>query len=118
MPDPFSLGDSARCGLSDRQYALPWLIAFLTLVVGDAVTTAVGLRVGAVESNPLAAAVLGRLGPVGLVGVKAAILSLLYALYYRFDATRRFCLDDEAALFVATLGLLVTGRNVSVVYLV
>jgi hypothetical protein len=117
MPNPFSLGDSARCGLSDGQYALLWLIAFLTLVVGDAVTTAVGLRVGAVESNPLAA-VPGRLGPVGMVGVKAAVLSLLYALYYRFDATRRFCLDDEAVLFVATLGLLVTGRNVSVVYLV
>jgi hypothetical protein len=117
MPDPFSLGDSARCGSSDGQYALLWPVAFLTFVVGDAVTTAVGLRVGAVESSPLAAA-LGRLGPVGLVGVKATVLSLLYALYYRFDATRRFCLDDEAALFVATLGLLVTGRNVSVVYLV
>jgi len=97
--------------VDDRHHTLLWLFAFLPFAVGDSVTTAVGLSGSAVESNPIAAVVLAHAGRVGMVLAKAGIVLLLYGLYYVFDATTRYDIDDEAALFVAGVGLLVTAWN-------
>lgn len=50
-----------------------------------------------------------------MVALKGGIVLLLYGLYYGFDRTTPYDLDDEAALFVAGLGLLVTAWNVRVI---
>jgi len=92
-----------------------WLFAFLAFVVGDSVTTAIGLGGSAIESNPVAALVLDHAGRAGMVVVKAGIVLVLYALYYALDRTTRYNIDDEAALFVAGLGLLVVAWNTYVI---
>lgn len=101
--------------MEQRHHTLLWLFAFVAFVVGDSVTTAMGLSTGAVESNPLAAAVLERTGRAGMVVLKAGIVLALYGLYYAFDATTPYDVDDEAALFVAGVGVLVTLWNVRVI---
>lgn len=100
--------------MEQRHHTWLWLFAFVAFVVGDSLTTAVGLSAGAAEANPLAAAVLERAGRAGMVGLKAAIVVALYGLYYVFDATTPYDIDDEAALFVAGIGVLVTLWNVRV----
>jgi len=74
-----------------------------------------GLSGSAVESNPAAAVVLEHAGRVGMVFLKSGIVIFLYLLYWAFDRTTRYNIDDEAALFVATLGLIVTGWNAYVI---
>lgn len=69
---------------------------------------------GAVESNPVAAAVLARAGRAGMVLFKAGVVLVLYGLNDVFDRTTPYDVDDEAALFVAGVGLLVTAWNVRV----
>ncbi len=113
----FTLGDPTCCWLTDRQHTSLWLVAALTFVVGDTVTTAVGLRSGTPEANPLAASLLEAYGVAGMVAVETGVFGALYGLYFVFDRVSRYTVDDEAALFVAALGLVVTGWNVSVLVL-
>lgn len=101
--------------MDQKHHTRLWLFAFLAFVVGDSVTTAIGLGGSAVESNPLAAVVLNRAGRAGMVFVKAGIVLVLYALYYAFDRTTPYNIDDEAALFVAGLGILVTAWNTYII---
>jgi hypothetical protein len=82
-------------------------------VVGDSVTTAIGLRGSAVESNPVAAKVLEQGGRPGTVLVKVGIVLGLYCRYYTYDRTTSSAIDDEAALFVGGIGVLVTAWNTS-----
>lgn len=100
--------------MEKRHHTELWLFAFLAFVVGDSLTTAIGLSGSAVESNPIAAAVLTAAGRPGMVLLKAGIVIFLYGLYYGFDRTTPYDIDDEAALFIAALGLLVTLWNVRV----
>lgn len=101
--------------MEQRHHVELWLFAFLAFVVGDSVTTAVGLTGGAVERNPLGAWVLATAGRPGMVALKAGIVLLLYALYYTFDRTTPYDIDDEAALFVGGIGVLVTAWNLYVI---
>lgn len=99
--------------MDEKHHTQLWLFAFLAFVVGDSVTTAIGLSGSAIESNPVAALVLDHAGRVGMVVLKAGIV--LYALYYAFDRTTPYNIDDEAALFVAGLGLVVVVWNTYVI---
>jgi hypothetical protein len=83
-------------------------------VVGDSVTTAAWLSAGAAEWNPVAATVLAVAGRLGMVLVEAGVVAL-YGLYVAFDRTTPYDIDDEAALFVAGLGLIVTVWNLAVI---
>lgn len=59
-----------------------WLAAVALFVLGDVATTAVGLNIGAVESNPVALAAIGALGlwPAMLL-LKATVLGLVGLLW-------------------------------------
>jgi hypothetical protein len=54
---------------------LLWAVVLLALV-GDLLTTYVGLRAGLVESNPVARRALGQFGFLSLVGLKAFALAV------------------------------------------
>lgn len=101
--------------MEQRHHVELWLFAFLAFVVGDSVTTAVGLTGGAVERNAVGAWVLSTAGRPGMVALKAGIVIALYGLYYAFDATTPYDVDDEAALFVAGVGVVVTAWNLYVI---
>lgn len=101
--------------MEEKHHTGLWLVAFLAFVVGDSVTTAIGLRGTAVETNPFAWLVLEHAGRVGMIVFKASIVLFLYTLYYRFDRATRYNIDDEAALFVAGLGLLVVLWNTYII---
>lgn len=92
-----------------------WFFAFLAFVVGDSLTTAFGLSRGAIEANPFGTTILELGGRPGMVIAKAGIFFALYGLYYAFDRSTSYDFDDEAALFIAGLGLLVTGWNIYVI---
>ena len=66
-----------------RRYVLA---LFLLLQALDVLTTAAGLRNGAVEANPFAAWVMGTGGEFVMYGLKAAV-----ALGERWRAMRRVC---------------------------
>lgn len=104
--------------MPQRHHTLLWLFAFGTFVVGDTVTTAVGLATSAVEANPVGAAVLAEFGKPGMVVLKAGIVLTLYVGYYVFDRRTRYDIDDEAALFVAGLGAAVVVWNLYVIAVV
>jgi hypothetical protein len=86
-------------------------------VVGDSITTAVGLSAGAAESNPLAATVLEVAGRPGMVVLEGAIVIALSLCDLGFDRATPSDNDDEAAPFVAGLGVLVTAWNLVVIAL-
>lgn len=98
-----------------RSHTELWLVAFLAFVVGDSVTTAVGLSVGAVEGNPVAATVLDAAGLPGMVLLKGAIVLALYGLYLGYDRATATDVTAEAAVLLAGLGLVVTTWNVAVI---
>jgi len=101
-------------GLERKHHIVLWLIAFLTFVVGDSITTVIGLSGGATEAHPTAQYILSRWGEVGMVVVKSSVLLTLYTLYWLFDRLTRWNIDDEASISVALLGLAITLWNVHV----
>jgi len=100
-----------------RHHVELWLFAVLAFVVGDSSTTAAGLSAGAAEPNPLAATVLEVAGRPGMVVLKGAIVIALSLCYLGFDRATPYDIDDETALFVAGLGVLVTAWNLVVIAL-
>ena len=66
----------------DRRDRWAWLAAIALYVLGDIATTAVGLNIGAVETNPAALALIGAIGlwPSMLL-LKAAVVTLLGGLW-------------------------------------
>ncbi|WP_458204683.1 DUF5658 family protein [Haladaptatus sp. NG-SE-30] len=62
----FDFGDTER---------ILWVIVLLALV-GDLVTTYIGLRAGLTESNPVARSALSQFGFVSLVGLKLFALAV------------------------------------------
>jgi len=66
----------------DHRDRWAWLAAIALYVVGDISTTAVGLNIGAVETNPAALALFDAVGlwPTMLL-LKAAVLALLGMLW-------------------------------------
>lgn len=67
---------TARRSLPDVDaYAGWWALALLAFVVGDTLTTAVGLSMGLPEAHPAMARVIGAAGLAGVVGVKLAVVA-------------------------------------------
>jgi len=66
----------------DRPNRWAWLAAVSLYVVGDVSTTAIGLNIGAVETNPAALALFEAVGlwPAMLL-LKAAVLALVGVLW-------------------------------------
>ena len=63
------------------------IIVFFLLHLLDVITTSRGLRLGATEKNPLARAILERLGVLGLYSLKMIIggILLLVAWFYHSE---------------------------------
>ena len=74
----YVLRDDGRSLLS---YVSPVLFgAVLAVMVGDVITTGVGLAMGLEEANPVAAAIIREAGLGGLVVLKAAAATVLLVL--------------------------------------
>lgn len=101
--------------MEEKHHTWLWFFAFLAFVVGDSLTTALGLSRGFFEGNPFGASILEIGGRPGLVVAKAGIFFALYGLYFAFDRSTGYDIDDEAAFFIAGLGLLVTGWNIYII---
>lgn len=100
-----------RDGRSWREYVSPALFGLvLAVMVGDVITTGVGMAMGLEEGNPLVAAVVAEVGIGGLVLVKAmsAIVLLLLPGVTK-NSRQAFRAGSAAYLFV---GLVVVVANV------
>lgn len=91
-------------------YVSPLLFgAVLAVMVGDVITTGVGLAMGLDEANPVAAAVIAEAGLGGLVLLKtAAAMVLLLLPGITSDARRTFRAGSAVYLLV---GLAVVAGN-------
>lgn len=90
--------------------SVPLLVAVLGVMLGDVVTTGVGLERGLNEGNPFVAHLLAEMGLAGLLLLKAATLVLLVVLSGWTRRSRRtFRLGSIVYLAV---GLLVVLSNV------
>ncbi|WP_233274714.1 DUF5658 family protein [Haladaptatus cibarius] len=73
---------SARIGVARPNFGtterLLWFVVLLALV-GDLLTTYVGLRAGMTESNPIARSALSQFGFAALLGLKAFSLAVGFA---------------------------------------
>nr|WP_256487101.1 MULTISPECIES: DUF5658 family protein [unclassified Haladaptatus] len=87
----------------------PLLAAVLGVMLGDVVTTGVGLQLGLNEGNPFVAHLLGEMGLLGLLLLKGATVVLLIVLSGWTRRSRRtFRLGSFVYLVV---GLLVVCSN-------
>lgn len=88
-----------------------WLTAFVFFVVGDLVTTAVGLFNGGVaEVGPVVAPIMAEHGLLIMVPLKALAIGICYAVWRLVPAPHAV----GVPLGLATLGVLVTGWNFGV----
>ncbi|QKY20597.1 hypothetical protein B4589_009485 [Halolamina sp. CBA1230] len=89
-----------------------WLAVLATFVVGDVLTTAAGLQLGAVEKSPVALALFHALGVVpAMLILKAATLAVLGSIWA--VAPEEFRIAVPASL--AVWGAAVAARNTYVV---
>lgn len=92
-----------------------WLGAVLFFVVGDVVTTSVGLGLGPiVELGPLVAPLIEQYGLAAMIAIKTALLGACYCLYCCVPRPH----DVGVPLGLAVLGVLVTGWNLALLTLV
>jgi len=88
-----------------------WVGAVLFFVLGDVVTTSVGLRMERiVEVGPLVGTLIERYGVAAMVALKAGVCGGCYALYRVAPRPQTVGIP----LGLATLGALVTGWNLAV----
>jgi len=89
-----------------------WLAVFATFVVGDVLTTAAGLHLGAVEKAPLARALFRLLGVVpAMLTLKAVTLGILGSLWAVAPQHLRIAVPATLAVW----GAAVAARNTYVV---
>lgn len=92
-----------------------WLGAILFFVVGDIVTTTVGLGLEPiVELGPLVAPLIEQYGLAAMVVLKTALFGACYCLYRCVPRPH----DVGVPLGLALLGVLVTGWNLALLTLV
>lgn len=80
-----------------------WIVAISTWVIGDLVTTAIGLSLGATEANEIAAGTLSVLGPWGLIPLQLVALGLFGSVWF---ALRARDVDERVGI---PIGLSITG---------
>lgn len=92
-----------------------WASAMLFFVVGDVVTTSVGLGLDQiVELGPLVGLILARYGIAAMVVVKVAVVGACYLAYCRVPDPH----DTGIPLGLAVLGVLVTAWNLALLSMV
>lgn len=92
-----------------------WLGALVFFVVGDVVTTGVGLSLGPiVEIGPVVGPLLRTYGLGVMLALKAAVLAGCYCLYRCVPRPH----DVGVPLGLALLGVLVTGWNLTLMAIV
>ncbi|UPV73219.1 DUF5658 family protein [Halorussus limi] len=113
--DEFLLDEDREYVLRDEgrswwSYVSPAVFgAVLTVMVGDVITTGIGLAMGLDEANPVAAAVIAEAGLGGLVLLKTmAAMVLLLLPGVTSDARQTFRAGSAVYLLV---GLLVVAGN-------
>ncbi|SIR01096.1 hypothetical protein SAMN05421858_1114 [Haladaptatus litoreus] len=90
--------------------SVPLLVAVLGVMLGDVVTTGVGLQLGLEEGNPFVAHLLREMGLLGLVFIKAITVLLLVVLSGWTQYSRQtFRLGSLVYLII---GLLVVVSNI------
>lgn len=76
-----------RLDLGPRKHVI-LIAAWLVLQTLDVVTTAIGLRIGLVEANALAAGLLARYGELAVYSLKAlvtfAVIGIILLLQHRY----------------------------------
>lgn len=106
---------------SRRYWLLVWALAVLFFVVGDAATTFYGVNYhpAVSEVHPVAQAVLGEVGFVGLLATKALVLAVALVVAVVCDRTDREMFDAPHIRYtppmaLAAFGLVVTCWNLVV----
>ena len=95
--------------LSHRQ---AWILALVTFVGGDVLTTLIGLRVpGVIESHPVGLYLLELGGAAAMAVAKISVLSISYLLYRSVPARWRV----GVPIGLSVVGLLVTANNLTVI---
>lgn len=89
-----------------------WAGALLVFGLGDLLTTAVGLQLGAVELSPVGSDVLHTLGWPGLVAIKLSLLAALWLAVRFLSSLVRWAV----ALALVVLGVLLVGWNSLVIW--
>lgn len=100
-------------GPFDTYAAKLWVVAILFFGVGDVVTTAVGLSVGAVETHPIVGPLVEEYLLVAMVPLKILAFGLCYGVWRLSPPSHRV----GVPLGLAFLGILVSAWNVSVIFL-
>ena len=88
-----------------------WALTLLFFVVGDILTTAVGLSLGAVELNPLLSPLIEEFVLLAMVPLKLAALVLSYGAWLLLS-------HDHCVLIpgsLAVIGILVTAWNLRII---
>ena len=95
--------------LSHRQ---AWILALLTFVGGDVLTTLIGLRVpGVIEAHPVGLYFLELGGAAAMLAAKFSVLSISFLLYRSVPAEWRL----GVPIGLSVVGLLVTVNNLTVI---
>lgn len=104
--------DAAAASL-ERSTGMLWVAAVLSYGIGDTATTLFGLgRDGVAEAGPIAGAVVGQIGPGGLLLVKLGSFAAFYAAWRVMSPPRRL----GVPLALAVVGVVVTAWNLLVLF--
>jgi len=88
-----------------------WCAALVLFVAGDAATTVVGLRLGAVEQHPVGRSVVRRFGTAGILSAKAAVVALCGSASACAAAAGRPAAAAAAPAVLAVIGAFATTVN-------
>ncbi|QHS18211.1 hypothetical protein GWK26_14200 [haloarchaeon 3A1-DGR] len=101
-------------GYFDARRSAVWAAAVAFFVVGDLLTTGIGLRYGSiVEAGPVAAPLLAAHGFWMILPLKAAALAVAVGLYVTVPRPH----DVGAPLGLAAVGAVVVGWNLAMIAL-
>lgn len=111
----YGMGGEESAALLEITASHLWAMAVLFFGIGDVVSTVIGLNAGGLaEVGPLVAPIIEAYGVASLIGLKVATFGLCYLLWRFTPRPHRI----GVPLGLATLGVLVTAWNVSLILLV
>lgn len=115
MSTRYGLGSEVSEALLDVSSYHLWGVAVLFFGIGDVVSTVMGLNAGGLaEVGPLVAPIIAEYGVVSLIWLKVGTFGICYLLWRFTPSPHRL----GVPLGLATLGVLVTAWNVSLILLV
>jgi len=89
-----------------------WIVGIAIYVVGDTLTTSLGVNAGAVESNPVVAHLLQSVGILGVLALKLAVVTVA-ALGYQYIVSREARIGIPLGLIA--VGTIITASNLLVI---